>query len=241
MLAGRKFLSTAVTEDGVPRRMPPGTRVWLWFTPDGRLLAEGGCNVINGQVEVSDGRITMPEMRITERGCADELMQVDRWLCALLDARPSWQLSGPHLRVTADTTVIELTDRRVLDPDRPLEGTRWVCVAIIGGRIRPAASLAGMDQVFLVFDRGRVTGSDSIAPLSGSAVVSPATIDFGPGPGVAGGAGSARGELAHHVRATLRGIVRYTIEADELTLTGADTDGLGVGLWLSAVPASAPA
>ncbi len=221
--------------------MPSGTRVSLWFTPDGRLVAHAGCNIIAGQVGVSDGRITVPDARITEMWCADELMELDRWLAALLAAEPSWHLSGPHLRVSAGATVIELTDRRVLDPDRPLEGTRWVCTAIIGGRIRSAVSLAAMDRVFLVFDRGRVTGSDSVALLSGSAVASGATIDFGPGPAVAGetGAGPAPGELASHVRATLRDVVRYKIEAGELTLTGADTDGLSVGLCLGAVPASA--
>ena len=28
---GRTFLATAVTERGVPRRMPPGSQVMLWF------------------------------------------------------------------------------------------------------------------------------------------------------------------------------------------------------------------
>jgi hypothetical protein len=88
-----------------------------------------------------------------------------------------------------------------------------------------------------------VTGSDSCQPLSCAAVVSGATIDFGPGPATARGssAGPAAGELARHVRITLHGVVRYEIAADELTLNGADADGLGVGLYLTAVTASSPA
>ncbi len=97
----------------------------LWFTADGRLVASGGCNLISGRVELSGGRVTLTEARMTEAACADDLMAQDEWLAALLHARPSWQLSGPHLRVSSGGTVVELTDRRVLHPDRPLEGTRW--------------------------------------------------------------------------------------------------------------------
>ncbi len=242
-LAGRKFWSTAVTEQGVRRSTPIRFRMMLWFTADGRLVAAGGCNSIIGRVRLSDGRITLADARITEMACAEELMAQDRWLAALLDARPSWQLSGPHLRVSAGGTIIELTDRRVLDPDRPLEGTRWVGGAVSGGRVIPPAALAALGRVLLVFAHGRVTGSDSCQPLSGAAIVSGATIDFGPGPALARGSstGLAADELTRHVRATLRGIVRYEIEADELTLNGADTDGLAVGLYLTAVPASSPA
>jgi hypothetical protein len=79
------------------------------------------------------------------------------------------------------------------------------------------AALAALRRVLLVFADGRVTGSDSREPLSGAAIVSGATIDFGPGPAIS--RGSSAGPAA-----------------DELTLNGADTDGLGVGLYLTAVP-----
>jgi heat shock protein HslJ len=118
-LKGRTFLSTAVTERGAPRPMPAGLRVTLWFTADGRLVAGAGCNSIQGPVELSGGQISMLEMRMTEMWCGDDLLAQDQWLASLLKARPSWQLSGPHLRVSAGQAVIELTDRRVLDPDRP--------------------------------------------------------------------------------------------------------------------------
>jgi hypothetical protein len=36
------------------------------------------------------------------------------------------------------------------------------------------------------------------------------------------------------VSARPHGVVRYEIEADELTVNGADADGLGAGLYLTA-------
>jgi heat shock protein HslJ len=221
--------------------MPTGSQVMLWFTADGRLVAHAGCNTITGKVELSGGQIWMAEMAMTEMGCADDLLAQDQWLASLLDAPPSWQLSGPHLRVSTGQTVIELTDRRVLDPDRPLERTRWVASALIGGNVTDAA-ITALGRVFLVFGQGRVTGSDGCQPLSGPAAVSGTTISFGPGPAVTGSpcTDPAAAELARRVRATLHGDVGYQIEADELSLTGTDADGLGVGLQLTAVPQSSP-
>jgi hypothetical protein len=56
--------------------------------------------------------------------------------------------------------------------------------------------------------------------------------DFGAGPVAA----SAIDELARRVRVTLRRDVGYRIEADRLTLIGTGTDGLGIGLQLTAAP-----
>jgi heat shock protein HslJ len=221
--------------------MPAGTRVSLRFTADGRLLAGAGCNTISGQVELSGGHLWLPEMRMTEMGCADDLLAQDQWLASLLDARPSWQLSGPHLRVSTGQTVIELTDRQVLDPDRPLEGIRWVAWGLTGGNVTGGnvtdAAIAALSRVFLVFGQGRVTGSDGCRALSGPATVSGATINFGPGPAAVGTCTDpAAAELARRVRTTLHGDVGYWIEADQLTLTAADADGLSVGLKLEAAP-----
>jgi heat shock protein HslJ len=240
-LTGRTFLSTAVTERGMPRPMPAGSRVMLWFTADGRLVAGAGFNSIQGRVELSGGQIWIPEMRITEMWCGDELLAQDQWLASLLNARPSWQLSGPHLRVSTGHAVIELTDRRVLDPDRPLEGTQWVVSALIGGNVTVGYP-AEPSQAFLVFGQGRVTGSDGRQPLSGSAAVSGTTISFGPGPAMASSPriDPAPADLALRVRATLHGDVSYRIEADQLTLSGGDPEGRGIGLLLTAVSQSSP-
>jgi len=221
--------------------MPAGSQVMLWFTADGRLVARAGCNTITGQVELSGGQIWMAEMAMTEMGCADDLLAQDQWLASLLDARPSWQLSGPHLRVSTGQTVIELTDRRVLGPDRPLERTRWVASVLTGGNVTDAA-ITALGRVFLVFGQGRVAGSDGCQPLSGPAAVSGTTISFGAGPAVTGSpcTDPAAAELARRVRATLHGDVGYQIEAGELSLTGTDADGLGAGLQLTAVPQSSP-
>jgi heat shock protein HslJ len=153
-----------------------------------------------------------------------------------LAARPAWQLSGPHLRISAGQTVIDLTDQRVLAPNQPLAGTRWVATALIGANTTVAPTAAALHRVFLVFSQGWVTGSDGDHALSGPASVSGATINFGPGPAATDNiyADPDASELARRIRTTLQGEVGYQIEADRLTLIGADASGLGVGLQFTA-------
>ena len=136
--------------------------------------------------------------------------------------------------------VIELTDRRVLDPDRPLEGTRWVVSAMIGANVMGYS--AGPGRAFLVFGQGQVTGSDGCQPLSGPAAVSGPTVGFGSGPAAASSpcTDPAAANLALRVRATLQGDVGYRIEADELTLSGTDPEGRSIGLVLTAASQSSP-
>jgi heat shock protein HslJ len=238
VLAGRKFLSTAVTEHGVPRPMAGGTRVSLDFTADGRLAAWAGCNAIIGPVDLSRGLLTVLTWAKTQKGGPADRLAQDQWLASLIDARPSWQLSGPHLRVTTGQTVIELTDRRVIDPDRPLEHTRWVATGMIGANtLIRGVTYDTVRRTFLVFRRGRVTGSDGCQPLSCPAAVSGATIDFGAGPARSTCRNLAASELARAVRATLHGTIRYDIQAHRLILQGARADRAGAGLWLEASPA----
>jgi heat shock protein HslJ len=198
----------------------------------------GGSTALLGPVNTADGRITLSVWVRTQRAGEDQPSQeLGRWLTALLEARPAWQLFLPRLRLSAAGTVVELTDRL---HDEPLEGTRWAGRAMIGGRVR--GPVPGLHQVFLVFNRGWVTGSDGRHPLSGPAVVSGDTIDFGPGPSMASGtvAAAADKDLAQHLLAALHGTVRYRIQLRQLMLRGADADAPGTGLLLTAGPASAP-
>ncbi|MBA2532464.1 MAG: META domain-containing protein [Nocardioidaceae bacterium] len=127
---GRTFLSTSVT----PRSLVAGTRIRLTFDGDS-LGADAGCNSLLGQVRVDGGRlVTDGSIGMTEMGCDQPLMDQDAWLAELLGSGPELRLNGDDLTLrAADGTVVELVDRRVADPDRPLAGTKWVLDGIIEG------------------------------------------------------------------------------------------------------------
>lgn len=226
-LRGRTFLATDVTEDGKPRQLAAGSRISLWFSDDGRLVANAGCNTIAGQVRLDGGHIaTDGDLSTTEMGCDPPRHAQDEWLAQLLQARPSWRLDGDQLVVTSGTTELVLLDREVAEPDLPLEGTRWTVDTIYSGGT--AATAAGADGPYLVFEAGKVTGSTGCNTLEGPATVSGSTIRFGD---LIMTRKACPGELApieQAIVAVLQGDLPFTIEADKLTLNPNGEHGLGL-------------
>src|SRR5687767_14997293 len=56
-LRGKTFLATAVTEGGTPRALVQGTELSVEFTDDGRLIANAGCNIMQGPVDTAGGKL----------------------------------------------------------------------------------------------------------------------------------------------------------------------------------------
>jgi heat shock protein HslJ len=216
-LRGHTFVSTSVTVDGRPHPLADGTRITLRFTDDGRLIADAGCNSMQGPVKLGGGTIAVHDLATTEMGCDKPRMDQDRWLAELLGSRPTWRLAAEHrLVVTSGRTKLVLLDRKVAQPDRPLAKTRWVLTTILDGET--ASTSVGIEKAYLVFDGGKVTGSDGCNQLSGSARVSGRTIEFGP---IVTTKIACREDAAHieqAVLAVLQGTVSYAIDSDQLRL-----------------------
>jgi heat shock protein HslJ len=236
-VVGRTFLSTKVTENGKDRPLVAGTRLTLRFVSASRLIANAGCNSISGDTDLSGGRINMPDRAATAMGCPQKgVYEQDSWLSKVLGDRPTWKLDGDTLVVSTATARIELTDRRTVDPDRPLAGTRWTVDTVISGTVASSATTGS--RAHLSFAGGRVTGSTGCNSLGGPATISGQTISFGDGPITTKMACAGDGvmKLEAGVLATLRGDVTYKIEAGRLTLTHPG----GAGLQLVADPAASP-
>ena len=69
-------------------------------------------------------------------------------------------------------------DRRVVDPDRPLLGTRWVLDGIISGET--VSSVPAGVSAALTFSDGRVEVEGGCNQGGGVATLSDSTISFGP-------------------------------------------------------------
>src|SRR5689334_3154205 len=96
-LRGRTFLSTGVTEGGQPYQLAAKTRVRMQFTGDDRLIADAGCNSMQGSVRLDGGRIDVSELASTGMGCEQPVMDQDAWLAKILSGKPSWKLDGDTL------------------------------------------------------------------------------------------------------------------------------------------------
>ncbi|MCX2950601.1 META domain-containing protein [Lentzea sp. NEAU-D7] len=125
---GKTFTSTSVTEQGKPRPLVEGTKVELRFTADGRLLANAGCNQMQGPVKLDDGKLTVTDLSTTDMACPGEgLQEQDEWLSGLLGAKPSWRLDGQNLVLTGANTEMVLAPK----PQAPLEGVTWTVDGIV--------------------------------------------------------------------------------------------------------------
>ncbi|MBN9609218.1 MAG: hypothetical protein BGO26_03870 [Actinobacteria bacterium 69-20] len=128
-LAGRTFLSTGVTG----RELVPGSTIRMEFGKDGSVSASAGCNQMSGTPRWDGTVLTIPNMAMTEIGCETPRMDQEQWFGDLLTAGVTVALTGNELTLTADGVILELLDRTVADPDRPLVSTEWILDGIISG------------------------------------------------------------------------------------------------------------
>jgi heat shock protein HslJ len=201
-LRGRTFLSESVTESGVNRPLVAGTRIRLAFGDSG-ITVTAGCNTLGADVEITEDRLLVGELSSTEIGSDQPRDDQDSWLAGILAADPGYTLDGDHLTLTSGPTTIALLDRRVAEPDRPLEGTVWQLDGLIDGDTASSAP-AGV-RATLRIGVGQLTGE---IDGCGRASTTVATV------------------VAGAMTAALDGTVTYRIEASSLTVTNPNGRGL---------------
>ena len=232
-LAGRTFLSAAVTDGGQPRDLVPGTRIEVTFREDGRLGARAGCNSIDGTPTITAERITLADGAITEMACSPAHTEQDSWLHDLFSGGLTYALDGDRLTLTADTTTIELVDREIAEPDRPLEATVWTLDGMIDGDA--VSSVPGDIAATVTFDPDAGTvavegtgcnggGGDYTPAADPDASTGELTVGPLAWTRMACGEPSASVEAA--LGAVLDGTISYQVEAATLVLSHPGGQGL---------------
>jgi heat shock protein HslJ len=225
-LDGRTFLSVTVTENGAPRPLVGGTRIRLAFAA-GRFSASAGCNQMGGSYRVDAGRLVVADLATTDMGCDPARHDQDSWLGTLLTGRPAVRLSGNDLALQRESTIVELVDRRVADPDRPLVGSTWQVESLIDGQTVSsvpagvAATLVFQPDGRLAIESGCNSGSATYTVEGQTLRLSSIALTKRACPGPAG-------DLEQAVLAVLGATpLSHTIEANALTVSAGDR-GLGL-------------
>ncbi len=238
---GKTYLSTAVTEDGNPRQLVANTRIRLEFAevPNRNdegprvydvLRAYAGCNRLGAAVAagelLADGRFWIDGVGSTARGCEPPLLAQDEWLTRFLVSKPSWQLNGDQLALTSVGTTITLLDRKIAEPDFPLDGPRWTVDTVIikDGDLRQYHHRA--EEAWITFDGERLTGWTGRNELSGTVSRTGTELTFA---GVVTTDRACAGETAEveaAILTTLRATVTYTIDYKSLTVLTPTGTGL---------------
>jgi heat shock protein HslJ len=220
-LDGRTFLSTASTGFEIV----PGTVIRLGFD-DGNVSASAGCNQMGGAYTVVDGQLHVESLSMTEMACEQSLMDQDARLVELLTAEPLLSVEGDTVQLATDAVSVTLLDREVADPDRPLEGTRWVVDTIIDADA--ASSVPAGAVASITIDGGRAAVEAGCNTGSASVDIGDGSMTFGPLVLTRMACDEAKMSLERAVVAAIDGqTVTVDIEAARLTLT-AGQHGLGL-------------
>ena len=228
-IAGRTFLSTEVQGHG----LVAGTRVRLSFVA-GQVGINAGCNSMSGAYRIADGRLVTTNMASTEMGCAAPLMDQDRWIGAFM--------GGAMLTVAGDTLTLKngdiamtLKDSAVADPERPLEGTRWVVDGIVAGDT--VSTVPQGVTATITIAKGRIDVETGCNSGGGAAEIKDGHLAIGPIVLTKMACAGGTVALERAVTGVLSGDVAYTIQAGGLTLTADPTVhslGPATGLTLRA-------
>lgn len=210
------FQSVAVTQDGQPYPLLPGTVIRLRIT-DGGLHAHVGGNLLTGQVSVEGGHLVVTGLHTTDAPYGSDQQTQDAWLVEFLAAGPAWTRHDGELLLRVDGTEIRLAG--LPESDRPLSETYW----LVESSARPGSPpVPARVHAHLVFRDGQVHGALSCNWLSGRAVVADATIAVD---GLGTTKRMCRQEdilLEIAIFDVLHGEVAVDLDADRLDLTGPD-------------------
>ena len=144
-------------------------------------------------------------------------MSQDTWLAGFLDGATA-TLDDTTLTLAKDGTTLTLQDEQVLNPDQPLQGTRWVVSSVVANDA--VSSIATDATASLVFDATSVAVETGCNSGSGGYEATDTTITFGPVAmtlKLCTDEGTAALEQA--VTTVVQGEVTYAIDGNTLTLT----------------------
>ncbi len=223
-LTGKTFLSVTVSEGGKAKQLAASTRIQLQFMDDGRLIANAGCNSMQGAVSSGGGKLAVKDLSMTDMGCDEPRHAQDDWLAKLLQDGPAWKLAADKLTVSKGDTELVLQDRETAQPDKALDGTKWSLETVIAGQT--ASHSVGAEKVYLTISGERITGSTGCNQLQGIVAKSGNKLTFGEITTTRRACTGDANTLEQTLLGALKGELTYTIEADRLKLRAPDGNGL---------------
>ena len=171
-LAGRRFVSTEVLQDGEAAELFAGTDVAFNFGPSG-LTVQADCNSIETSPRIERGRLlTGDSVGVTDAGCPPRNHEQDEWLMAFVGAEPAVTLEGDVLTLEVGKRKLSLVDDRTIT--RPLLDTTWALE-----EPAPFVRVPGLDPPlppFVRFREGNVNGFTGCNHFDVPAVISDTSI-----------------------------------------------------------------
>lgn len=224
---GRTFVSTSV--EGAT--IPGGGPLTLDFTDKGRVSVHAGCNRGTADVDFADGTMSTGPLAMTLMACPGDSSGADAWVAEFLDRSPSWELDGDDLVLRTENSTVNLTDRKVMEPDRPVTETTWTVTSLRSpDAVTTSLALEQSAPQLTIAEDGSISGSAGCNRINGTADVRENTITFGPLATTRMACPEDISEVERAVLHVLEGEVQVSVDSAVMTLSKAD----GYGLELTA-------
>lgn len=222
-LNGTTWVTTTVTRAGTESPAANGSTITVTFE-NGRISVNAGCNTMSAGVTVEDDVLVLDgAMASTQMACDTELMNQDAWLSQFLSSKPEVTVDGSTMTLTSGESELTLTDRKVAQPDLPLEGTAWSLESMgsgTGANGSVSSVPAGVTSTLTV-EGSKLLLKAGCNSGSGSVEVTDTTMKIGPIATTKMMCPPDAMSVETAVLAVLTGTVKYSIDSSQLTITGA--------------------
>lgn len=220
-IEGRDFLLDSV--EGYT--LVTGTSLRLSFE-DGQLSFSAGCNSHFGSYTLCDGKLCVSGLGNTDIGCDPQRHAQDEWFSDFFTATPQLSIAGAALTLQGASATLELVDREVADPDRPLAGRVWTVDTLIQGGAASNVPTARPPTLEFRTD-GSLRVFTTCNSGEGSYTRNGQTLTLSPVLYTEAGCTSSGQPVEQSVQGVMTaGDVTFEIEANRLTVTRGNT-GLG--------------
>lgn len=208
------YVVTGVTIDGTPHALVKDTEIRIRFA-DAMVTLTAGCNTMSGSYQLEESRLSVGNLATTDLGCDQARTAQDTWLAGLFE-KPVQLMTGDDASIVSGSTVLTMTDRTQVAPDKPLAGTRWKLDTLIDGEV--ASSVPSGHSASLRIDGRTLHGTDGCNHGTGTVLIQGGSIIFSdveftelPCP--------SGNQDAPSYRSFLAGAASYVITENRLTLT----------------------
>ncbi|MGW0251510.1 META domain-containing protein [Nocardia goodfellowii] len=161
---------TYISKEVKGPQIPGGGPLSLTFTDD-RVSATAGCNTGSAPVTLDNHILAVGQLATTLIGCEGDRGRADEWMTALLSSGPTWELKDNTLTLKNQEQTVTLLDKKIADPDRPLEGTVWRVTELLTPDARISSVAITESKPTLTFRDSGVSGSTGCNKLAAKAPI----------------------------------------------------------------------
>lgn len=212
---------TSGTVDGQAIPQEPGYPITLTFE-DGQMGGTAACNGYGGSYQTDGAAIGFGDMSVTEMGCDGGVMDSEAAYMAALVLIDAYRVDDGTLTLTGPDVELAYTLLPPV-PTADLVGTVWILDGLIDGDA--VSSVGGEEATLELFTDGSLIGSTGCRTLTGSYVVSGASVQFTE----FAADGDCPAELADqdgHVVTVLGDGFRVEIDGNRMTVSSVGNEGL---------------